>query len=310
MADRHRAYREEQPLADLIPPDRRRRNMAVLAIVSAVAGGTVLALGQQLWSYRREAYMPTAPIAPRPPAVTAFTQSFLTSPLDRTSRRDGTVKSDGSLDQGFDVTIDGPCTALVLLETDVFGVPSGGQQWDTLVGQQPIPSAANGGFQSGSATWQLAVYEGDAATPLNKEDGSLVPLGSGKHVLHVYASDSGVFHSGSYFRIYGVAPDGRVFASGPSPYSGDGPNPPPPIREPGAATATFNRGAAAAALGAVDLHRCRRARRVTSRSRSRRAGRSRPPSSTHPPRSPEHRRPRASRRSFARLRCPRSPVDR
>jgi hypothetical protein len=141
---------------------------------------------------------------------TAVASGSLT--LDRVSRADDGVKPDGALDGAFDVVVSGPLVSLVMVSADASGVTCCGQQWDTIVGSTPMPSAIGGSFAIGASTWVLGVYE--AATMLNKTDGSLTPLGAGTHKLVVYGSNSGVFVKGQHFRVMGQQPDG-VLVKGP-----------------------------------------------------------------------------------------------
>jgi hypothetical protein len=173
---------------------------------------------------------------------------------DRTSPSDGVVGGDGRADESFEVVVQGPLVAFVLLTTDASGRPVGGQQWDTIVSDQSIPREASGGFTRGVSTWQLGVFENGGL--LNAHDGSLTPIGEGRHALQLFASDSGWFQSGRHFRLHALRPDGSIVTSAVLDYHGNGPVAFPPKVTPPDPDA-FDRGAAAAALGSVDLRHCR-----------------------------------------------------
>ncbi|MBN2191804.1 MAG: glycoside hydrolase family 30 protein, partial [Polyangiaceae bacterium] len=114
--------------------------------------------------------------------------------------------ADGAIDGVFDVSVRGPFTALVLVTADRYGAPSEGQQWDTLVDDQPIPENMGSSYAVGASTWVLGVEEDGVL--LNQPDGTLLPLSADVHTLRLYAADSGYFAQGQRFRLYGVTPDG------------------------------------------------------------------------------------------------------
>jgi hypothetical protein len=230
-------YRKGRPLETLIPPDRRRRNTAILVVVSAIVGAVSLALGQQLWALVRSSH--DEPPPPPPPPAYFLTLSQGTADLDRTARHDGPITQDGLDDQAFNVIADGPFVSLVLVSTDAMGRTTGGQQWDTVVGGASMPRGTKSTFATGRSTWQLAVDEDDVLH--NAPDGSLHPLHKGRHTLRVYASSSGWFKSGRYFRLYGELPDGAVVESNVLAFEGDGPVdlPKPKPRPTGSGNPTF-----------------------------------------------------------------------
>lgn len=242
MTDEQRGYRKERPLAEIIPPDRRRFQAAALVVLGMIAGAALLAFVQDLTKPEK----PVAIAPPRPPQETdirSFTVGVASA--DITSRRPGEIESDGQPDQSFDLVVDGPIASIRIASVDSAGRPFGTSTWGTSGDPKP---------------WQLAVFE--SSTPLNAPDGSLLPLADGRHWLRLYASDNGSFEPGSYFRAYVVRPDTRVAASEALAFTGHGPaheKPKPriPPSEQAPASPVFDRGAAASALGSVDVARCR-----------------------------------------------------
>lgn len=264
-------YRAEKPLAELIPPDHRRRNTVILVSASCVVGAALLGLGQQLWAVylfnkAEETEATTAP-ARLPPRSIHLSQPMAGSARDVTSRNDGPIAPDGFDDEPFDVIAEGPFVSLLLLSTDSSGRAMGGQQWDTVIGNRPIPRGTKSSYSVGESTSQLAVFENNVYGR-NTPDGSLSPLGEGRHELRIYASGSGWFKTGRYFRLFGELADGSVVESNVLSYDGigvEGPlsKPAPlPVAEAVPAQgqdAPFDRGAAAGALGGVNLQSCRKA---------------------------------------------------
>ena len=262
-------YRGEKPLADLIPPDHRRRNTVILVIASCVVGAALLGLGQQLWAvylFNKGEETPPRTVPVRlPPRSIHLSQAMAGGSRDVTSRNDGPIASDGFPDEPFDVIAEGPFVSLLLLSTDSSGRAMGGQQWDTVVGNRAIPRGTKSSYSVGASTSQLAVLESNVYER-NTPDGSLRPLGEGRHELRIYASGSGWFKTGRYFRLFGELADGSVVESNVVAYDGigvEGPlSMPAPVAEPVPALgsgAPFDRGAAAGALGGVSVQSCRRA---------------------------------------------------
>jgi len=252
MAEPERGYREEKPLADLIPPDRRRRQAALTFIAGAVIPIAVIA-GVFTISKLREP-------APTPPVPSIVVGDLSESSLlqDRVSPKPpGPLSTDERIDQAFDVEITGDVVALELVTTNIDGAPDMKHQWSTsALGEVPIPRP---GFPQPSVRWQLGV-EDLGHGPRNEPDGSLIALGPGRHHVRLFASDAGSFKPDHWFRLYALHRDG---SSGVSPvyrFTGEGPPAPPavPPSPPAPLTgARFDRGAAAAALGGVSLVRCK-----------------------------------------------------
>lgn len=107
----------------------------------------------------------------------------------------GALAPDGEPDGSFQLTARGSFDALIVVTTDQRGSPCCGQQWDTLGGDESIPS--NFEFSRGSQTWVIGVFSGD--TNLNDHDGH-VDLPIGHYVL--YGSDSHFFRPGQFYRAY------------------------------------------------------------------------------------------------------------
>lgn len=129
--------------------------------------------------------------------------------IDKTSSTDGPIKTDGNNDGAATLTIDGPVSALALITVDASGAPADGQQWDTVTGK--MPAGWKTSFEEGGSTWQLAVEEN--GKPMNAKDGTLTPLGPGKHVLMLYGSDSGFFTHEYKFMVLAERPDHSVVKS-------------------------------------------------------------------------------------------------
>jgi hypothetical protein len=109
------------------------------------------------------------------------------------------------------ITIDGPVTALAVISVNAQGEPEGGQQWDTVVEDQPIPTGWRSNFGHGSETWQLGVEENGKL--VNATSGSLSALGPGPHNLTLYVTDSGYFKTGHHLMVLAERPDHTVVKS-------------------------------------------------------------------------------------------------
>lgn len=261
-------YRAETPLAEVIPPDHRRRNSILLALTSLVVGAALAGFVEQLLAVRRSTPVLIALKVERREANANGSLRLLQRDAgaiaaDLTSSYDGRLQSDGVPDEALLVEASGAFVSLMLLTTDASGRPMGGQQWDTIVGNQPIPRETKSSYATGAQTWQLAVLA-DLQVQ-NAVDGSLRPLRTGPHSLTVYASGSRWFESGRYFRLYGELADGSLVESNVLAYQSTGAAGPPstatePVKRnvPSPDDTPFDRGAAAAALGGIDVQTCRR----------------------------------------------------
>jgi hypothetical protein len=196
-----RGYRQERPLEDILPPDRRRPKAMALVGGGMIAGAALFAFAQNVMAPAPPAFV----VAQLPAAdIRAFSQGVATA--DITSPRGGAIASDGQTDQSFDLHVDGAVEAVTIASVDSAGRPYGTSRWGTA-GDDP--------------RWQLAVFEN--ARPLNRADGTMQPLAEGRHRLHLYASDNGAFEPGSYFRAYVIRPGGHVTMSTTLAFTGHGP---------------------------------------------------------------------------------------
>lgn len=130
---------------------------------------------------------------------------------DKVKDEGGPIGSDGHPDGAISLTVDGPVVGIVLLTVDNDGKPEGGQQWDTYNGDEKVPPSINAPFAVGEPTWQLGVFEGGKLQ--NTAEGSLKPLGDGKHMLTLYAGDSGNFDKSHHLAVYVERPDHSVVRS-------------------------------------------------------------------------------------------------
>lgn len=128
--------------------------------------------------------------APPPPAPKGKFNSFAVNAqsgkVDKVGNKDGAFKGDGVKDLVFDVELEGPANAILLVSTDGSGQPNGEFNADTFVGDQQLPSELAANLNQGKFTAGLAVYEGDKL--LNAKDGGLPMLSDGKHKLTLYIS--------------------------------------------------------------------------------------------------------------------------
>jgi hypothetical protein len=197
-----RGYRKERPLADIIPPDRRRPRAAAILAGGMIAGAALFSFAQQIATKRSPApNVYSAVIAKNVPSL-----SIGAATADITSPRAGAIASDGEADQSFDLLVDGAVEAITLASVDSAGRPWGTNRWGT---------------GADLARWQLAVFED--GRPLNRADGGMYPLSERSHRLRLYVSDNGSFEPGSYFRVYVESPGGHVTASAALAFTGHGP---------------------------------------------------------------------------------------
>jgi hypothetical protein len=106
--------------------------------------------------------------------------------VDRVGEGD-TATHPGGLDDGaFDVELDGPLDALILVVTTADGMEC---VWDTIVGDSPFPKgvSVDPAYQRGSDTWVLGVADSSGFL-LNGALGTLPRL-SGHQSLRVFATD-------------------------------------------------------------------------------------------------------------------------
>jgi hypothetical protein len=130
--------------------------------------------------------------------------------VDKVKSSDGAIETDGSNDGAISLSVDGPVRTLAVMTVDESGKATDNQQWDTAVGDKPLPKAFEAPFETGESTWQLGVFEGGALK--NAADGT-VSLPPGHHDLVLYMSDSGYFTHEHHFRVLVERPDGTVVKS-------------------------------------------------------------------------------------------------
>ena len=118
--------------------------------------------------------------------------------LDMVGKGDSAIYPDGEPDATIAAQLEGPIDGLVLVTTDSSGTPSGHQQWDTVVGQDPLPPIGGGFDGVGGDTWVLGVMEKDV---MRNDPTGRVVLGPGKHSVLLTASSTGSFHAGQFFRV-------------------------------------------------------------------------------------------------------------
>lgn len=253
-------YREERPLAELIPPDRRRFHQVLLVSASMFTGAMLLVLGEQIYAaaaLSRQSVAHRSAVVSPPATAAIYTASVATRHAwsDRVSAADGAVAPDGKIDPRIDVYLEGRFVALMLVPV-IPRTHRQGRPWDTIVEDDRLPSGVSGGFERGSASWQLGVFDGEGDRSLQRPDGSLTPLGGGRRLVHLYASDDGTIEEGSVLRVIGQLADGSL-VEGPTFASHEG-APPAADRSapPSGAVGAFDRRAAATALASVDLRTC------------------------------------------------------
>ncbi len=131
-------------------------------------------------------------------AAPSLTLSIIGIGADRVSPADQGMVPDGKPDAHFGATAVGAFDALILVTT-MNGQPAGGQQWDTLVQQDPIPPLGFS-FTTGANTWVLGVCENGQRV---NDHPCRVSLAPGTHVLDLVASNSGFFNPGTEYKLYG-----------------------------------------------------------------------------------------------------------
>jgi hypothetical protein len=149
-----------------------------------------------------------------PPTVKGKIHSFdlaaTSGKVDKVGSQDAALKPDGVKDVVFDVEMEGPAVAFVIVSVNPTGQPDGAFSADTYVGSQTPPSEASVEMKPGKETSGIVVYENDKV--LNAKDGSLGQLGAGPHKLVLYVSSKGAPLKGS-FRAYAIFDDKSVVES-------------------------------------------------------------------------------------------------
>jgi len=163
---------------------------------------------------------PSSEPAPKPfvppPAAKGMFHSFdvaaTSGRIDKVGGRDAALEPDGVKDLVFDVVVDGPVMAFVVVSVNATGQPDGAFSADTYVGGQTPPPEASIAMQPGKATSGIGVFENNKL--VNASDGSLTPLADGRHNLVLYVSPSSELAKpkGS-FRAYAIYDDKSVVES-------------------------------------------------------------------------------------------------
>lgn len=242
-----RGYRAGEPLADIIPPDRRRLRSVALVLVGMVAGASLLYAGQEIVSRAR-----TKAAEPQPPIIRRFT-----GPVERedaTSPESGRIRADGVADETFELVVEGPVLGVVIGQYDRAGQPMpNGLRWGTIEYDPAAPERASYG-EPRAGTWQLAVEEHNRR--LNDTGGGMKPLDSGTHRLRLTLSSAGAFKSGADVRAHVIGPGNAVTKSDPVHIAGDWPAAKRPEPAPLATGAPSDRATVSKALGDVLLDHC------------------------------------------------------
>jgi hypothetical protein len=164
---------------------------------------------------RAEVVVTAPPPGPPPPSVVVVGQAspmgvtvtispgivivtHLPVGFDMVGRGDSAVHPDGEAEGTFAASLEGPIDGLILVTTDPDGKPCCGQQWDTLVGDDPLPHIGSGFDGAGSSTWVLGVME---KNQLRNDPNGRIALGPGKHGVLIGASNTGYFRPGQRFRL-------------------------------------------------------------------------------------------------------------
>jgi len=124
--------------------------------------------------------------------------SHLPIGFDMVGKGDSAVHPDGEPDGTLAASLEGPIDGLILVTTDASGAPCCRQQWDTVVGQDPLPHIGSGFDGTGDSTWVLGVMEKNM---LRNDPTGRIALGPGKHGVLLTASSTGFFHPGQFFRL-------------------------------------------------------------------------------------------------------------
>jgi hypothetical protein len=237
MNDDERGYREGRPLADIIPPDRRRWKAAALVVGGMVAGAVFLALTQHAFERRAAVAAP-----PRAPQILAFAA--------------------GTTDRTFDLVVAGSVVGIGLVQCDDQGRPlPNAARWGTMDHDDAEPAHSSRGLP-GYGRGQLSVSEDGRV--VNDALGGLPPLPDGYHRLALTPSTAGrpsrfegdaLFPANTNTCVTVIGEGHTIAKAGPVKVT-DMParEPPPPV--PTVQGMPFDRGAAAASLGATNLSRC------------------------------------------------------
>ena len=181
------------------------------SLVSVVVGVAIAAAGCKKPDAAPQPAPTAAAPAPKGAAAVIATAGRAPrgKPVDKTAGQDGPLTADSAPDGVIALSVDGPLTALAVVTVDGTGAPDGQFHWDTIVEGHGIPAAWKIGA-TGADTWQLGVEENGIM--LNAKDGSLTPLGAGRHSLLLYYGDA-THAVGSKLMVLAERPDHTTIKS-------------------------------------------------------------------------------------------------
>jgi hypothetical protein len=152
----------------------------------------------------------SGPVVTMSPGIVIVTH--LPIGMDMVGSGDSAVQPDGQPDGTFAASLEGPIDGLILITTDAAGNPCCGQQWDTIVGKDPLPHIGSGFDGTGDATWVLGVLEKGG---LRNDPSGRISLGPGKHGVMLAGSSNGYFKPGQRFRLLVHHPGAVDWGGGP-----------------------------------------------------------------------------------------------
>ena len=127
--------------------------------------------------------------------------------VDKIGPKDGELLPDGIADLVYELDVEGPAEAILLISTDERGEANGELSADTLVGKEPVPEPIAGLGALGKHTAGLGVFEHGKL--LNESDGHFPPLSPGPHALVLHVSTKDVPKSGA-MRVFVRFTDGSL----------------------------------------------------------------------------------------------------
>lgn len=132
---------------------------------------------------------------------------------DRVAPGDLGVGADGACDLAFDLQLTGRVRQLALVSVDEDGNPNGSLQWDTIVGEDPVPSEVSPVFPFGAWTWALGVFTSyDDTFGLNPDGVLMEDRNLWTRTVRLFGAGDVSFTEG-IFRAAAVLHDGRVVFS-------------------------------------------------------------------------------------------------
>ena len=198
---------------DRMPPMLGTRN-AVASLVLLLAAASSSGCGGQRASESPTTTGDTTTVEINPTSGRIVSLAIAPESLnvDKVGGRNGALGPDGIRDLAFDLEVFGPLTAIYILSTDEHGEPDGVFRVNTLASDSEAVSSLGGLLEKGRFSPGLGLFEGGKI--LNKNDGSLGELPSGRHILKAYTANSGSLRQGMRIRAFGELPD-RSLVKGP-----------------------------------------------------------------------------------------------